>query len=365
MKIHEVTKIVEEIAPLHLQESYDNSGLLIGSANDEVTAVLCTVDVTPEVIDEAVSMNVNLILSHHPIIFEPLASLTGKTPNERAIMKAIESRVSIYAAHTNLDNSSKGVNHIVCQKLGLANCSILKPFESYLYKLVTFVPESHAAQIRESIFAAGAGHIGKYDCCSYNSTGTGTFRAGSDANPYLGEKGKVHNENEIRIETIVPKDLISKVVEEMKHAHPYEEVAYDLYPLSNTFANAGSGMIGELDKALPQNEFLNLVKTTFRLSMIRYAGNPAKKIKRVALCGGSGIFLLERAVLLKADAFLTGDIKYHQFSEADDRLLLCDIGHYESEQFTKEIFYLLLKEKISTFAVHLSKIITNPIKYYF
>jgi dinuclear metal center YbgI/SA1388 family protein len=364
MKIHEAIKILEDIVPLGLQESYDNSGLLVGESEDKVKAVLCTLDITPEVIDEAITLGANLIISHHPIIFEPITSLTGKNANERAILKAIRNNIAIYAAHTNLDNSSKGLNRMICEKLGLINYEILSPMEGYLFKLVTFVPENHALKLREALFRAGAGHIGNYDSCSFNQSGKGTFRAGENSNPFIGEKGKLYTEDETRIETIVPKDRISKVVDELKRSHPYEEVAYDIYPLTNRFAEAGLGMIGEMNDEMQLNDFLELLKGVFGLPVIRYAGNIQKQIKRVSVCGGSGIFLLNMAIHQKADAFLTGDIKYHQFFEAEDKILVCDIGHYESEQFAKEIFYLLLNKKNSTFAVHLSKTVTNPIKYY-
>jgi dinuclear metal center YbgI/SA1388 family protein len=365
MNVIEVIRLLEEYAPLNLQESYDNSGLLVGNKEEQVKAVLCTLDITLSVIDEAIKLGANLIVSHHPVIFEPLTSITGKNSNEQAVIKAIKHNIALYAAHTNLDNSNRGTNRILADKLGIINCTILNPLENYLYKIVTFVPPSHAEQVREALFSAGAGHICNYDNCSYNLTGEGTFRAGANSNPYIGEIGKLHTENEIRIETIVPKDKITQVISALKHSHPYEEVAYDLYPLANEFNNAGSGMIGDLTEILPAGKFLKHIKTALNLPAIRYAGELKGMIKRIAFCAGAGSFLLDKAVQAKADAYLTGDIKYHKFFEAENNILLCDIGHYESEQFANEIFYNLLNKKISTFAVHLSKIITNPIKYFF
>jgi dinuclear metal center YbgI/SA1388 family protein len=365
MKVHEVISIVEDFAPISLQESYDNSGLQVGSSTDEVKAILCTVDITPEVVKEAMDQGVNLIISHHPVIFKPLTSLTGKNADEEVIMLSIRNQISIFCAHTNLDNSSQGVNKILCEKLGLLHYEILSPISSHLYKLVTYVPEKHAMSVREALFKAGAGHIGNYDSCSYNIEGTGTFRAGENTNPFVGEKGKVHYEAEIRIETIVPEEKIQQVVRELYNVHPYEEVAYDLYRLENLYKDTGAGMIGELEHEMNTLDFLNLLKQIFQVPSIRYSGSPKKTIKRIALCGGAGSFLIEKAISKNADAFLTSDIKYHQFFGLEKKLLLCDIGHYESEQFTKEFFYHLLNKKISTFAVHLSKVVTNPIKYYF
>ncbi len=364
MKIAEAITLIEEIAPLTLQESYDNSGLLLGERSDNITAILCTLDITPEVIDEAVAYKANLIVCHHPVLFGNLKSLTGKSVSEKVILQAVRNHIAIYAAHTSLDNAFHGVNAILCDKLKLQNCKVLSPREDYLYKLVTFVPMSHSDKVRNAIFDAGAGHIGNYDSCSYNISGQGTFRAGNNTNPFVGEKGKLHFEDEIRIETIVPADKLTILIATLKNAHPYEEVAYDIYPLRNEYSRAGSGMVGDLEEPMKPEKFLNYLKSTFGIPVIRYAGNINKDISRVALCGGAGMFLLNRAIQEKADAFLTGDIKYHQFFDAEEKLLLCDIGHYESEQFTKEFFYNLLNKKISTFAVHLSKVVTNPINYY-
>jgi dinuclear metal center YbgI/SA1388 family protein len=364
MHVREITKILEDIAPLDLQEGYDNAGLLTGNPDQEVTGVLCTLDVTQEVLDEAIALQANLIVSHHPLIFGSLKSLTGRNATEQILIRAIKNDIAVYAAHTNMDNVSEGVNRMISEKLGLEKVRILSPQRGLLSKLVTFVPEAHADKVREVIFSAGAGHIGNYDSCSYNLSGTGTFRGGESTNPFVGEKGKLHHENEIRIETIVPKNIMSKVLSAMIAAHPYEEVAYDVYPLENSLTSVGAGMIGELRTPLQKEEFLVLLKTTFNIPVIRYAGKENQVFKRIAVCGGAGSFLLSKAIREKADVFITGDIKYHQFFEPGNQIMLCDIGHYESEQFTKELFYTLLTKKISNFAVHLSKIVTNPIKYY-
>lgn len=365
MKIYDIIKALEELAPLDLQESYDNAGLTVGDKNTEATGVICTIDVTEEVLNEATQLGANLIVSHHPVIFNALKSLTGKTYNERIVIKAIKNDIALYASHTNIDNAPGGVNSMICDKLALSHCKILNPLEGKLIKLVAFIPEKFADKVRTALFEAGAGNIGNYSSCSYNSSGTGTFKGNSDSNPFVGEKGELHSEKEIRIETIVPNHLLSKVVSCMLKSHPYEEVAYDLYPLNNKFMQAGSGMIGEFEKAISKKEFFDLLKTTFNLPFIKYSGNHKKQFKKIALCGGSGSFLIKKAIQSNADAFITGDIKYHQFFDAEDKITICDIGHYESEQFTKDIFYSFLTKKFSKFAVHLSRSITNPIKYYF
>lgn len=364
MKITEVIRIIEEFAPLDLQESYDNAGLLAGNKLDEVSGVLCTIDVTEDVIEEAIKLKANLIISHHPVIFSGIKSLTGQSETERIIIQAIRKNIALYAAHTNIDNAAKGVNYKISEKLGLSNVKVLEPIKNNLSKLVTFVPEKQAEQVRQALFDAGAGSIGNYDSCSYNVNGKGTFRGGEDTNPFVGEKGKLHYEDEVRIETIVPNFYLKNVLQKLFESHPYEEVAYDLYPLLNENQSTGAGLVGDLKQTIPVTKFLNLLKNTFHSPAIRYAGKSQGKIKKVAVCGGSGSFLIARAIQSNADAFVTSDLKYHQFFEAEDKILLCDIGHYESEQFTQEIFYTLLTKKLSNFAVHLSKIVTNPVKYH-
>lgn len=364
MKIAKIIKVLEDFTPLHLQESYDNSGLLTGSIDWEVHGVLCTLDVTEEVVDEAASYGANLIVAHHPVIFNAMRSITGKTYNERTLIKAIKKDVAIYAAHTNLDNVYTGINKIICEKLGLLNCRILNKGEGMLVKLVTFVPADHAEKVRNALFASGAGHIGNYDSCSYSIEGTGSFRGGENTNPFVGKKGKLHFEDEVRIETIIPKAKLDQCIIDMLKAHPYEEVAYDVYPLENEFDKVGAGMSGEFKQPVSHKNFMELLKATFKCPVIRYAGKIKKEYRRISVCSGTGGFLLQKAIHNKSDAFITSDIKYHQFFEAEQKLLFCDVGHYESEQFAKEIFYNLLIKNFSTFAVHLSRVVTNPVNYY-
>ncbi len=363
MKIKDITSILESFAPLSFQESYDNAGLIIGNRNDDVSGILITLDVTEEVVQEAIDLGYNFILAHHPIAMGGVKRFNGNNYDERIIIKAIKNDIAIYAGHTNVDSVMEGVNGKICSKIGLHNCQILAPKKNELIKLVTFVPVEHSQKVREAIFNAGAGNIGNYDSCSFNTTGNGTFKGNENTNPFVGEPGKIHTEKEERIETILPLHLKSKITKALLNAHPYEEVAYDLFPLANDYPLAGSGMIGELLDEEDEITFLKRIKSIFNVGAIRHTSLLNKPIKKVAVCGGAGSFLIRKAKAAKADIYITGDIKYHQFFDAENEIILADIGHFESEQFTKELFFEIVTKKIPNFAVCLSKVNTNPIKY--
>ena len=363
MKIKEVTDLIEQLAPLSYQESYDNSGLITGDENEKIKGVLICLDSTEEVVEEAISKKCNLIIAHHPVIFSGLKKLNGKNYVERTIIKAIQNNIAIYAAHTNLDHVQQGVNAKIREKIGLKNCKILSPKNNLLRKLVTFCPTDKADAVRQAMFNAGAGEIGNYDECSFNVSGTGTFKASAGTNPYVGKIGKQHKEKEEKIETVFPVYLQENILEAMFKAHPYEEVAYDIYPLENAYKQVGSGMIGELKTEMTELAFLKSLKTSMRTDCVRYTKLLNKKIRKVAVCGGSGSFLLKDAIRQGADIFVTADFKYHQFFDAESKIVVADIGHYESEQFTKDLFYELLTKNFSTFAIRLSKVNTNPINY--
>lgn len=363
MKLSEIIQVFEDFAPLGYQESYDNSGLLIGERNAHITGAVLCVDVTEEVVDEAVLLGANLIVSHHPLIFGGLKKITGENAVERVVAKILKNDMAVYACHTNIDAVYGGVSFKMGEKIGLQRMNILAPISGDLLKIAVFVPHSHAAEVRDAMFDAGAGTIGEYDRCSFNSPGEGTFRAGDHADPFVGEKGILHVEKEIKIETIVPRSKWKRVVNAMQAAHPYEEVAYDIYPLENTNPLAGFGVIGEMPEEMDFRVFLELLKQAFGLKSLRYSVSHRKTVKRIAMCGGAGSFLIGRATAAQADVFVTGDLKYHDFFGAGNNLMLADIGHYESEQFTIDIFYDLLVKKNSTFAVHKSNCCTNPINY--
>jgi dinuclear metal center YbgI/SA1388 family protein len=364
MKIKEVTAALEAEFPIAYQEKYDNAGLNVGDPDQEFASALITIDVTEPVVHEAIETGANLIIAHHPLLFSPVKKITSENDVTRTAIKAIRNNIAIYCAHTNADNLLTGVNRKICEKLRLHQTSILLPAEGRLRKLVTFVPLSHAEVVRSALFDAGAGKIGQYDNCSFNTHGKGTFRASEGTHPFTGEIGQHHIEDEVRIETIFPSELTSRVVESLLREHPYEEVAYDIYPLENKYNKAGAGMIGLLNDAEDETVFFTNVKSAFTSGVIRHSPFLRKPVKRIAVCGGSGAFLIPEAIRAGADVFLTGDVKYHQFFEASGKIVVADIGHYESEQFTVEIFYEVLKKKFPNFAFQFSAINTNPINYF-
>ena len=364
MNISEVIKCLEDFAPLSLQEDYDNAGLLIGCADDECKGIITTLDITEEVIAEALQKKCNLIVAHHPIIFEGLKKINGKNYVERSVIAAIKNNIAVYAIHTNLDNVVNGVNRKIAQKLNLRNTEVLSPKEDILKKLVTFAPQKNGEEVRNALFKAGAGMIGKYSECSFNAEGFGTFKAGEGADPFVGKIGERHKENEIRIEVIFPAYLQQQIVQRLKEAHPYEEVAYDIYALSNYRNDIGSGLIGDMQEPVSEENLLSMLKTGFELKVIRHSAFLHKKITKIAVCGGAGSFLIEAAKAAGAGAYITSDVKYHEFFDADHTILLADIGHFESEQFTIDLLAEILQQKFPNFAVLKTEINTNPVNYY-
>jgi len=362
MEVKSIAQIIESFAPLALQESYDNAGLLVGNPDMLTTGALLCIDVTEAVIDEAIALNVNLVISHHPLIFNGLKKITGQNEVQRCVIKAIKHDIAIYAAHTNIDNVIEGVNGRIADKIGLIRRKVLQPKQNLL-KLITFVPKLHVQRVREAIFEAGAGTIGNYDSCSFNAEGYGSFRANENAKPFVGETDKIHYEEEVKIEVILPDYLSDKVLISMIKSHPYEEPAYDIIPLRNRFDNVGSGIVGELSDSIDEEVFLQQLKTIFGIKTIRHTALRGKPISKVAICGGSGSFLIPDAIKSKADIFISGDIKYHEFFQSENKIIIADLGHFETEQFTKDIFCDIIQKKIPTFAVHISKINTNPIIY--
>ncbi|WP_069660102.1 Nif3-like dinuclear metal center hexameric protein [Arcticibacter eurypsychrophilus] len=365
MKIIELTTFLETLAPLSLQEDYDNSGLIVGEPDATITAAMISLDCTEAVIDEAIAKGCNFVISHHPIVFKGLKKFNKKNYVERAVMKAIKFDIALYAIHTNLDHVLEGVNAKICAKLGIKQYRILSPRKNTLKKLVTFCPIQQADQVRAAILQAGAGSIGNYSDCSFSTPGTGTFKASENANPFVGERGELHREDELRIEIIYPEFLERNILIALLQAHPYEEVAYDLYPLSNSYQQAGAGMIGTLDKPINEMEFLRFVKGTLNAKVIRHTALRGKNVQRVAVCGGTGSFLLPAAIAAGADVFVTADFKYHEFFDAEGKIVISDVGHFETEQFTQELLFENIQKKFPNFAIHLTSIDTNPIKYIF
>ncbi len=363
LKIKDIIKELELYAPLSLQESFDNSGVQIGDVNQIAKGALLCLDVTEEILEEALALDCNLIISHHPLAFKPFKSLTGRNYIERCIMKACKYDLVVYSAHTNMDNADGGVNFRLAELLGLQNVRILSPLKDALLKLVTFVPESHAELLRSALQNAGAGHIGNYDCTSFSSLGEGRFRALEKSNPFCGGLNELHVEREVRIETVLPAYKKSMVMQALLSAHPYEEPVFDFYPLKNEWKQVGSGIVGELPEEEDELSFLMKVKNILGVECIKHSPFLGRPIKEVALCGGSGAFLIKDAISYGADVFLTGEAKYNDFYDVEDRILLAVLGHYETEVCTKEIFHMIISKKFPTFAVYFSNVNSNPVNY--
>jgi len=364
MKLSALTAYLESFAPLVYQEDYDNAGLIVGNPDQEVSQALISLDCTEAVVDEAINKDCQVIVSHHPIVFKGLKRLNGKSYVERVVEKAIRHNIAIYAIHTNLDNIQPGVSGMMAAQLGLINCQVLQPKQGLLKKLFVFVPTLQAAQVRNAIFNAGAGHIGNYSECSFNTAGSGTFTAGKGSRPFVGVLNQQHTEEEIKIETIFPAWLEDAIINAIKVAHPYEEVAYDILPLSNRHEHIGAGIVGELPTAMDETEFLQQVKAVFQVPVVRHTPLTGKQVKRVALCGGAGSFLISNAIRAAADVYITADVKYHEFFDANGRLVIADVGHYESEQFTIPLIAGFLREKFPTFAALKTGVKTNPVNYF-
>ena len=363
MKIHQITQILEAWAPLHYAEDFDNVGLLVGNPNDEASGILVTHDCLEEVVDEAIDKDCNLIVCFHPILFKGLKRFTGNSHVVRAVRKAIKNDVAIYAIHTALDNQVYGVSFGLSQSLGLTNTSVLLPKEDTLKKLNFYVPKAQADHVRNALFAAGAGKLGNYDECSFSSGGEGSFRPSQNSTPYVGKKGERHIEDELQIQMVFQKHLTSQIIEALLSSHPYEEVAYEITSLANSNHNLGMGMIGDLPKSMKPNAFLDFVKKTLGTPTLRHSHLGTNDIARVAVLGGSGSFAIQAAKSKKADAYITADLKYHDFYEGNQSFLLVDAGHYETEQHTKKLILNHLTEKLPNFAILLSEVDTNPIKY--
>ncbi len=365
MQLKEIIKHLEQLAPPVYQEAYDNAGLLVGNPNMDVKACLISLDCTEAIIDEAIAKGCNLIISHHPIIFAGLKRLNGKNYTERVVIKAIKNDISLYACHTNLDNMQHGVNAKIAEKLGLKDVSILKPSTNNLMKLYVYMPEQHLEAVQNAFFEVGAGQIGAYSECSFSVLGKGSFKPGIRAQPKVGTAGgKREVGSEVKLEIIYNKHLELNILSTLNNLTFYEEVAYEIIALHNTNNTIGSGIIGTLPQPLSPQEFLKMLKSTMNTQCVRYTPTMAQSISKVALCGGSGSFLLSHAKSAGADAYISADFKYHEFFDAENQILIADIGHYESEQFTSEIFYSYLQKKISNFALHLSTTNTNPIQYF-
>jgi dinuclear metal center YbgI/SA1388 family protein len=364
MIVNDLIQFLETIAPASLQEDYDNAGLLTGNTSSICTGALISLDCTEAIVQEAVDKKCNLIVAHHPIVFRGLKKINGNNYVERTIIKAIKNDIAIYAIHTNLDNVLAGVNGKIAEMLGLKNVQILSPKKDILQKLAVFVPSENAEQLRRALFAAGAGNIGNYSECSFSTTGTGSFTPGEGSNPYVGEIGIREIGEEVKVEVIFPAWLQNNIIKAMKANHPYEEVAHDIYSLNNKYEETGSGIIGTLAEPISETDLLGLVAAVFKVKVVKHSDLLGKKCQKIAVCGGAGSFLTGNAKAAGADVYITSDIKYHEFFDADGQILLADIGHYESEQFTIDLLFDLLSNKFPNFALLKTGVNTNPVQYF-
>lgn len=363
MTVNDIAKILEELAPLAHAEDFDNVGLLVGNPSMTVNGILVTLDTLENVVDEAITKKCNLIVSFHPIIFKGLKRITGSNYVERVVLKAIEHKIAIYSMHTALDNSKMGVNAKICEVLNIKNPEILMPRKGAIKKLTTYAPLADAENIKSALFEAGAGEIGKYSNCSYSLDGVGSFKAGDQANPTVGKIGEIHLEKETQINVIFSFEKEKGILQALSDSHPYEEIAYEVITLENAHQDIGTGMIGTLTEEMDEKEFLLFVKNRMKAKVVRHSNLLGKKVKKVAVLGGSGAFAIGAAKKAKADMYISADFKYHDFFQAENQLVIADIGHFETEQFTKDLLVDYLTKKIPNFAVSLSESITNPIKY--
>ncbi|MCD6091214.1 MAG: Nif3-like dinuclear metal center hexameric protein [Bacteroidales bacterium] len=363
MKLKDICDSLEKFAPLNLQESYDNSGLLIGNKNKIVKKAIVSLDITEEIVNDAINEKVDLIISHHPLIFKPLKKITDSNMVERIVQKAIKNDIAIYAIHTNLDSIFEGVNYILAKQLGLHKLEILQPKAETLKKLIVYIPITHSEKMLDVLFAAGAGSIGNYDSCSFQLEGKGSFKSLEGSKPFVGEKNKIHIEEENRIEVVFPAYLQTLIIQTLRENHPYEEPAFDIFALENEWEKTGAGMMGYLEKPMSEMDFLTFIKDQIGTNCVRYSPLLGKPVQKIALCGGSGSFLIDRAKAVNTDVFISADIKYHDFFEANNQMLIVDIGHYESEQFTKQLLVDYLNKKFPNFAVRNSERNTNVINY--
>ncbi len=361
--VKDIVSFFEEIAPFSYQESYDNSGLLVGNPAMEVKGILCSLDCTEAVIEDAIAQGCNVIVSHHPIVFKGLKRLTGANYVERTVIKAIQNNIALIAVHTNLDAYRFGVSHVIANKLNLQNQQILSPAKDSLVKLVALVPKEFKENVLQSLANVGAGEIGNYSDCSYASEGKGRFKPNTSANPFIGKANEIEEVEETKVEVLVEKAKLSKVLSALKEAHPYEEMVYDIIPITNENTYWGAGIVGDLPKEVNTLEVLQTIKKEFNAESVRYTQVHKEKIQRIAVCGGSGSFLLKDAICSKADLFLTADFKYHEFFDAENRIIIADIGHFESEQHIVEWFVAILSKNFTNFALRLTNVNTNPINY--
>ena len=365
MTIKDVTTFLEQKFPLYLQEDFDNCGVQCGDVRQEISGAMVCFEMSEQVIDEAIDKGCNLVISHHPLMLK--RGICKIVPTDRVgamICKALAHNMVLYSMHTNIDSGEGGGNDAFAEKLRLRNVKVLEPHKGMYRKLVVFVPKENAETLKSALFAVGCGVQGNYDSCGYTLHGQGQFRPLEGANPHIGEENHLEHVDEERVEMIYPTGLQRAVVQAIYDNHPYEEPAFDLLPLENESRTIGLGRIGELPKELPVSDFLGYLKDNLGFIHCRYCGDETKMIRKVAVCGGGGSSFIDLAIASGADAYVSGDFKYHDFFKSYQKTLLVDIGHYEGEFFIKNIIFNLLNEKFSTFATLISKMESLEVKFF-
>ncbi len=357
MKLSEVVKKIEERLPVGLVREDDNVGLITGDYHDECRVMIAAYELNSGVIDEALKAESNLIVTYHTPLYRAARSFTSSGSHPDPLFCAVRKGIDVFAVHTSLDIPNDGLNFDLASRIGLNNVRILSPMENSLYKIVVFVPGDHLEKVRAAMSKSGAGRIGNYSECAFAAEGEGAFLPGEGTSPYIGSPGKPEKTSESRLEMVVEKTLAGAVIEAMVRAHPYEEVAYDVYPLANSSTNYGFGAIGELDEEVPVEKFLGRVKKLLGLPYITASHADGMKVKRVGLCAGSGVSFYRDAVRNKADIFITGDVKHHDFRQANvQRTILADATHRGTERFAAEVLHRVLRQTFENrIVVNLSK----------
>ncbi len=363
-KLHQIIQLIENFAPKSYQESYDNSGLLVGEMSSEINGALLCLDITEEIIDEAVERNCNLIISHHPLVFKAIKRFSKDTYINRCLHKAIKNDIALYCCHTNIDSVRGGVSFKIAERLNLKNPKVLSPIQNDFVKLVVFAPVENYVEVADAMCEMGGGAIGNYDNCSFACDGIGTFRGNTASNPAIGNVGEITSVNERRIEVIIPRHKVVAAMQKVRSVHPYEEVGYDVYPLINSNPDVGLGVVGTLEKPMSTTDFLSFVAQRLDCKVIRHSQIIKNEISKVALCGGSGSEFVSKAISQKADIYLTADFKYHDFFVEKNLITIADIGHFEGEKYTLGIFYDIISKKMPNFAIHCTNKEQNPINYF-
>jgi dinuclear metal center YbgI/SA1388 family protein len=366
--IRDIADALEQWAPPGSAQSYDNVGLQVGDASRSVERAVLALDCTPAVVEEAERQGAELIITHHPLLFQPLSAVTTDDYESAVALRLAEAGIALYSAHTNLDAAPGGVSFALAKRLGLTDVGFLDGFDETLYKLATFVPADHFDAVRSALADAGAGRIGDYEACAFAHEGTGFFRPGDAANPHIGTAGgDLESADEVKLEVEVARWDLGGVLGALQDAHPYEEVAYDVYPVQQKNSRAGLGAVGRLASPESLSDFLGRVADRLDAGSLRYAGPDEATVERVAVCGGAGSDFVGQALAAGADAYVTADVKYHEFFEAlgpdgVPQLAFIDAGHYETEALTEALLRDWLADRFNDVDWQRTGVRTSPMQ---